>query len=193
MAKKTTTIFERGAFNLDNLQAINKAQEEEPVPNIHIQGKEEEGMKRYIIQSYLTAEYIKKYEKIYTKFILSISRRVLKKNFLFIMVKAYAIHLEEKGLLKTPPDRDFVPNLLRRLGRRKNDGEKKEIYVFCHCKRIEEYNLLDDVMYSLAQIIDDPVNVLNQTYYYITMIDYFEAHIKEIITDYNNNPEKYTV
>ena len=191
MAKKAT-IIERGAFNLDNLQAINKVQEEEPKPNTQDKGGRD-NMKRYVIQTYLTADYINKYERIYTKFVLSTNKRVLKKDFLFIMVKSYALYLEEKGLLKTPPDRDFVPNLLRRLGRRKNDGEKKEIYVFCHCRRIEEYNLLDDVMYSLAQTIDDPVNVLNQTYYYVTMIDYFEAHIKEIITDYNNYPEKYTV
>ena len=191
MAKKAT-IIERGAFNLDNLQAINKAQEEEPKPNTQNEGGKA-NMKRYVIQAYLTIDYINKYEKIYTKFVLSTNKRVLKKDFLFIMVKSYALYLEEKGLLKTPPDRKFVPNLLRRLGRRKDSDEKKEVYVFCHCRRIEEYNLLDDVLYSLANLIEDPVNVFNQTYYYVTMIDYFEANIKEIIADYNKNLEKYTV
>lgn len=189
MAKKTT-IFERGAFDLGNLQEINKIQaQQEPT--------EKESVKefKYTMQALMLPADIEKYQKLYAKFVLlnENGNTIFKKDFFFILLKAYANYLKEKGLYKTPSNRGVVPNLIRRLGRRQLKGEKKKMLVFALSQREEEYNLLDDVFFSLTALIDDIEDKQNQSSYYMAMIDYFDSNVDKIVADYNKNPEAYEI
>lgn len=183
MAKKTSIINERGAFSLENLRAINKAQEEP------IKAEEQEEEKPFTVQARMRPIDIERYNKLFMRFIVSaeIGGKYFKNDFFNFLLNTYADYLKKSGKYETPANRDIVPNLMRRAGRRKklsDDVFQQFHFAYLHGKDL--YDLWDDVLYSISLQMNDVEKMQKQSFYYVTMIDYFEKHFDEIVADYNN-------